>query len=152
MFVRRIWPSFQGNRNPLDPGRLLRDFENLLDVVSRSAPGEAAAGVFPALNITKDADRYHVRAELPGVNADELQISAEGAKLSISGRRQLPPESEVSYHRRERASGSFARTVVLPGDFDGDRVEAQYTDGILTITLPVSESMKSRRIAVKTEG
>jgi HSP20 family protein len=130
---------------------LLRDFERVLDAFTSSSPWSVfrdAAGVFPALNITRDAAKYYIRAELPGVRADDLNITTEGNKLSLSGERRIPEEPGASYHRRERAAGTFSRTVALPGPFDAEHVEAKYLNGVLTISLPVAESMKARRITV----
>jgi HSP20 family protein len=150
MFLRRVWPS-RRDANYWRPAQLLHDFEQLLDFASRSPGDEHMTGVFPALNITRDANSFYVRAELPGVNASELEITTEGAKLSISGSREIAAEGDVSYHRRERASGSFSRTMVLPNDVDGERVAARYVDGILTITLPLAEAAKAKQITVRTD-
>lgn len=152
MFLRRAWPSMGAAQSILDPGRLLRDFERALDAFTRTGSAEPWSSVFPALNITRNPGHYRVRAELPGVQASQLTITTEGAKLSISGSREIPEEEgDVSYHRRERAAGSFSRTVVLPSEVDGEHVDARYEDGILTITLPIAESAKARQISVKTD-
>lgn len=151
MFLRRVLPLRKDDRSWFDPSRLLRDFEQLLDVASRSALGPET-GVFPPLNITRDANRFYVRAELPGVQPSDLEITTEGTKLSLAGRREIATEQEdVSYHRRERASGSFSRTVVLPTEVDAERVDARYQNGILTITLPLSERSRTRQITVRTD-
>jgi HSP20 family protein len=111
----------------------------------------AGAGVFPPINITQDADNYYLRAEVPGIRSHELAISALKNRVTIAGKREIPRENErVSYHRRERAEGSFNRTVTLPTDLDTERVEARYADGILTLTLPKAEEAKPRQIVVKT--
>lgn len=148
MFVRRVWPS-RGNTLP-EPGRLLQDMERLFDAVWGHPDGDRTSGVFPPLNVTRDADHFTVRAELPGVKADELEISVERNKLALAGKREAAPTDGASYHRRERAAGSFARTITLPTEFDAERVEARYENGVLTITLPLSESSRGRRIAVQS--
>jgi HSP20 family protein len=72
-------------------------------------------------------------------------------RLSIAGRREIPREHErVSYHRKERAEGSFNRTMTLPVELDAERIEARYVDGILALTLPKAEETKPRQIVVKT--
>jgi len=136
--------------NPFDDfAQVRREMLRLLDSVT--ADGGPSAGVFPPINVTQDRDRYYVRAELPGVKADELAISALKNRLSISGQRQIPGEQgRVSYHRKERAEGAFNRSLTLPGEVDFERVEARYADGILTITLPKSEAAKPRQIPVST--
>jgi HSP20 family protein len=102
------------------------------------------------INVTEDNDRLYVRAELPGIKANEIEISATGNNLSIGGERKLAPENEVaSYHRRERETGVFRRTISLPNDIDSSRVEANYRNGILTVTLPKAELSKPKQISVK---
>jgi len=152
MFLRRVLPSRRDPGSWFDPGRMLRDFEQLLDVASRSAWASPETGVFPPLNITRDSNCFYVRAELPGVQASELEITTEGNKLSLAGSREIATEKgDVSYHRRERAAGSFSRTLVLPSEVDAERVEARYQDGILTITLPLSDNSRARQITVRTD-
>jgi HSP20 family protein len=113
--------------------------------------GEIGAGVFPPVNITQDNDNFYVRAEVPGLNAKELSISAMRNRLSLSGKREIPKEQDrVSYHRKERAEGTFSRTVTLPAEVDAERVDARYVDGILNLTLPKAEQAKPRQITVKT--
>ena len=149
MLAGRVWPSrpaFESSWNDFDQLRreMLRLFES-------SAPSTAGAGVFPPLNVTQDADNFYVRAEVPGAKASELQISTVKNRLTIAGKREIPQEHErVSWHRRERAEGSFNRSVTLPADLDTERVEARYVDGILTLKLPKAEQAKPRQIVVTT--
>ena len=113
--------------------------------------GSTGAGVFPAVNVTQDENNLYVRAELPGMKANELQVTAVKNRLSLSGTRQILSEDEtVSYHRRERVGGFFSRSVVLPLDFQADKVAADYVDGILTVTLPRTPEAKPKQIQVKT--
>lgn len=110
-----------------------------------------AAGVFPLINVTEDKDNYYVRAELPGLKADDLELSVTGETLSISGERKIPAEDEkAQYHRRERDAGRFSRIVSLPAQLNTGKVEASCTDGVLAVTLPKAEEAKPRQIAVKT--
>ena len=154
MLVRRVWPArptFDTSFGDFDRMRreMLRAFETLAGNGSRASASES--GVFPPINVTQDDDHFYVRAEIPGIVAEDLAISALRNRLAISGKREIAAESErVSYHRRERAEGSFNRTVTLPGPVDAERVEAKYTDGILSLTLPKAEEAKPRQIVVKT--
>jgi HSP20 family protein len=112
---------------------------------------EGAAGVFPLTNVTEDNDNYYVRAELPGIAADEIEISVTGDSLSISGERRIPAEEEgARYHRKEREAGKFSRMISLPGQIDTEKVEAGCTDGVLTISLPKAQASKPKQISVKT--
>jgi HSP20 family protein len=153
MLVRRSWPSRPGFQDPFaEFDHLRREMQRLLD-----NPGGAAeyrnvgAGVFPPMNVTQDADSFYVRAEVPGIKASELSISAVKNRLSIAGKREIASEQErVSYHRKERPEGSFNRTLTLPTELDVERIDARYADGILTLKLPKAEAAKPRLISVKT--
>jgi len=124
---------------------------HLVDSLSSETFGEVGMGVFPPINVTQDKDNFYVRAEAPGVKANELSISALKNRVSISGKREIPPEHErTSYHRKERPEGSFSRTITLPNDVDASRVEARCASGILTVTLPKAEDAKPRQIVVKS--
>lgn len=148
MLVRRVWPSrptFDGPYPDLDS--LRREMMRVL--YSAPGEGEAMGGVFPPVNVTQDDDNVYLRAEIPGIKPSELSISALKNRVSLSGNREIPREHErVSYHRRERAEGSFSRTVTLPSDVDADRVEARYHAGILTLTMPKAAEAKPRQITV----
>lgn len=152
MLVRRVWPARPTFDSPFaDVDQVRREMLRLLDAVTGDTFGEVGAGVFPPVNVTHDSENFYVRAEVPGLNAKELSISAVRNRLSLSGKREIPLEKDrVSYHRRERAEGSFSRIVTLPGEVDAERVEARYADGILNLTLPKAEQAKPRQIAVKT--
>jgi HSP20 family protein len=111
----------------------------------------ASAGVFPLINLTEDKDSYYVRAELPGVKADELDIQVTGNNLSISGERKIAAEDEgAKYHRREREAGTFSRMVGLPGEVNTDKVEASLEDGILNVVVSKAEIAKPKQISVSS--
>jgi HSP20 family protein len=152
MLVRRVWPgrpTFDGSFADVDQVR--REMLRLLDAVAGDTFGDVGAGVFPPVNITQDNDNFYVRAEVPGLDAKELSISAMRNRLSLSGKREIPREKDrESYHRKERAEGTFSRIVTLPGEVDAERVEARYAEGILSLTLPKAEQAKPRQIAVRT--
>jgi HSP20 family protein len=152
MLVRQVWPfrpTFDSSFSDFDRAR--REMLRLFDSVAGESGGELSSGVFPPLNITQDEDNFYVRAELPGVSPKELDISAHRNRVSIAGKREIQRESDrVSYHRRERAEGSFNRTITLPAEVNADRVEAKYNLGILTLVLPKAEEAKPRQIAVRS--
>jgi HSP20 family protein len=153
MLFRRMtgWPTGDWTSPFEEMERLRRQMDWLSGGLSRSLFREPAAGVFPLMNVTEAKENYYVRAELPGLKADELDISVTGDTLSISGERKLPVEDEkAQYHRREREAGRFSRIVTLPGQIDTGKVEAHCTDGVLTVVLPKAEKAKPKQIAVKT--
>jgi HSP20 family protein len=102
------------------------------------------------INLTEDKDAYYIRAELPGVKSDELDIQATGNTVSLSGERKIPEENNgAKYHRREREAGKFSRMVSLSTEIDPAKVDASLTNGILKVVLPKSELAKPRQITVK---
>lgn len=153
MLTRRIWPSRPSFENPFqDFEQLRRGMLRLLDSARETPDGDAGAGVLPSLNVSQDDNNFYVRAVVPGVKSSDIVISALRNRLSISGKREIPAQSEgkVSYHRRERADEAFSRVVTLPSEIVTDRVEARYSDGVLSLTLPKSEETKPRQIVVKS--
>ncbi len=127
--------------------RMRRQLDRMFD---ESSHQQATAGVFPLINLTEDKDKYYVRAELPGVTGDELDIQVTGNNLAISGQRKIAAEAEgAKYHRREREAGTFSRMIGLPGEVNTDKVEANLDNGILSITVPKAEIAKPKQITVK---
>jgi len=153
MILRRVQglPTWDW-RSPFEElEEMRRQMGRLSQDVTGTIYTEPTAGVFPLVNVTEDKDNYYIRAELPGIKADEIDISVTGNDLSISGERKIHAENEnANYHRRERDEGQFSRIICLPAEIDPANVEAQTSDGILTVVLAKSESAKPRQIAVKT--
>ena len=150
MIYRRVFdfPTFRV-RSPFgELERMRRQMDRLYE--NAVSPHQLPqAGVFPLLNLTEDKDQYHVRAELPGVKADDLDIQVTGKNLSISGERKIATEDEsAKYHRREREAGTFSRMIGLPGEVDTGKVEAKLENGILTIVVPKAEVAKPKQITV----
>lgn len=106
---------------------------------------------FPlALDVAEDDAAYVVKASLPGVDPEHVDITLTDNVLTIKGETKAEHDiEEKDYHVRERRSGSFMRSVTLPMTVDADKVEATYENGILTLRLPKSETAKPKRIAVK---
>lgn len=140
-------------RNPwADFERVRREFDTLFQGWAGEHPARAGATVYPALNISEDANHLYVRAEIPGVKAADLDISVEGDTLTISGERATGPgDQKFSYHRREIECGRFSRAITLPTKVNPDQVAAGFVNGVLTITLPKAEAAKPRKIAIKTQ-
>ncbi|MCD6265460.1 MAG: Hsp20/alpha crystallin family protein [Deltaproteobacteria bacterium] len=152
MILRKLtdWPTW-GWRNPFDEiERMRRDMERLAQGLTGTLLREPSAGVFPLMNVTEDNDNYYVRAELPGIKANELDISVTGDSLTILGERKIHSEDEkANYHRMEREGGKFSRVLSLPGQIDTSKVEASAADGVLTVILPKAEAAKPKQITVK---
>ncbi len=142
-------------RNPeWEPFRELENLQRRMDQLFRQSYGLTPTwrvGVYPLLNISEDQDYIYVRAELPGVKAQDLEIHLKDKSLVIRGERKIAgQEKEANFHRRERESGFFRRVVTLPGPVNADKVEAACKDGILTIKLAKPEEIKPRQIQVKS--
>ena len=152
MLFRRMtgWPRWDWMSPFGELERMRRQMDWLSEGFTRGPWSTPSAGVFPLMNVTEDKYNYYVRAELPGLKADELDISVTGDTLSIGGERKLPSEDEkAQYHRREKEAGRFSRIVTLPSQIDTGKVEARCTDGILMVTLPKAEAAKPKQISVK---
>ena len=152
MLLRRLadWPASRWASPFEELERMKRQMDWLTGSLSRGISHETTAGVFPLMNVTEDKDNFYVRAELPDLKPDELEISVTGDTLSLSGERKIPAEKEnAQYHRREREAGKFNRIVSLPSQVATDKVAALCKDGILTITLPKAEAAKPKKIAIK---
>jgi HSP20 family protein len=139
------WPNF---------GRLasLRDeidrlFESPLAELGRAS--QWLSGWTPALDVYEDKENFIVKAELPGMKKEDIEVSLHDGALSISGERKSEENHEDSeVYRAERFFGRFQRAVVLPAPVAADKIRAQYKDGILTVTLPKTEEAKPKKIDV----
>ncbi len=150
LLIRRNndWP-FEG-RSPFDElSRMRREMERLSEGITRGVTRRSGAGVFPLVNLTEDSDNYYLRAEMPGIRSDDIEISVTGDTISISGERKILNEDEnAKYHRKERESGKFSRILSLPGPINTEKVDAKSMDGILSITLSKAEEAKPKRITI----
>ena len=107
------------------------------------------ATVFPPLNMYEEKEQLVVKAEIPGVKTEDLDISLEGETLTLKGTRiQHKPEEKKSFHRREIERGTFSRAVSLPTRVDPDKVSARLENGILTITISKAAETKPRQVKV----
>jgi HSP20 family protein len=152
MFARRLFdiPSVGWQHPFAEMERMSRQVDRLTQALLGS-PGLhwRPAAVFPAVNLTENKDRYYVRAELPGIKSDAIDVQVNGRNLTIAGERTIPSEGErIKYHRKEREAGKFSRVISLPGGIEGDRVDAKMRNGVLTVTIPKSEASKPKQIKV----
>jgi HSP20 family protein len=147
MLMRRFgWPSTPWR----EMDRLRREM-NRLFAGWPTAYRWRAAPSYPAMNVWTNEEGGVVTAELPGLAPEDIDISVQDDTLTLRGRRE-PDELEegAAYHRRERGTGAFARTVQLPFRVEGDKVEATFEKGVLNISLPRAEEDKPKKIAIKS--
>jgi len=138
--------------------RLQRGMDDLFSVLTgRGGAGAATpfwsqARLFPLVNVTELSDSYVVTAEIPGMKKEDLEIKIEGDTLTLKGERKPVDGGEVaSYHRRERATGIFQRSLTLPGKLDADNVKATYKDGVLRVNLRKTAAAMPKQIQITSE-
>ncbi len=128
----RLWEEFFGPR-----GLGLRPWE-----------GEWA----PAIDVSETPDKVVIKAEVPGIDPQEINITLAGDVLTIKGEKKSErEETKESYHMVERSYGSFARSLTLPAAVDQDRIDAKYEKGVLTVTCPKKEEAKPKAIEIKAK-
>jgi HSP20 family protein len=106
----------------------------------------------PLVDISEDEKEYLIRVELPGVAKEHVRLTVENGTLRISGERRFEKEEKddkKKYHRVERFYGSFVRSFTVPENADGSKVNATFTDGMLSVHLPKVEEAKPRTVEVK---
>lgn len=139
------WPGFGRLSNLRE--EIDRLFEAPLAELARTS--QLFSGWTPALDVFEDQDSLVVKAEVPGMKKEDIEISLHDGSLSISGERKGESKSEdAEVYRAERFFGRFQRTVMLPTPVNAEKVKAQYKDGILTVTLPKTEEAKPKHIDV----
>jgi|SRR3954454_11948197 len=109
----------------------------------------------PAIDVVEQQDAYVIYAELPGVDASQVEISFEQNVLTVRGNKpsavETSPEGELRVYAAERVAGSFERSIRLPEFVDGERIGASFTNGLLVITVPKAQAAQKRRIEIKTD-
>jgi HSP20 family protein len=106
----------------------------------------------PAVDVSETGDKITVKAEIPGMEAKDIEISMVGDTLTLKGEKKAErEEKEENYHMVERSYGSFSRTMKLPATVDADKVEATYKNGVLTVVLPKKEEVKPKAIEIKAD-
>jgi len=125
-----------------------RLFESpLSNLTERTQP--FLSGWLPAVDLAQDKDNITVRAELPGMKKEEIEISLHDGVLTLSGERKVEQKhEEAEACRSERFLGRFHRTLPLPASVEADKAKASYKDGILTVVLPKAEEAKPKQIEV----
>ena len=133
--------------------RMLTLNRALDEAFSNSVNGNESARLWvPAIDLFEKKDAYVVRAELPGVDRSNIEITFEKNILTISGQKAAMlegREEEIRVFAAERVTGSFSRSLRMPEHIDGDRIEAEYKDGLLTVTVPKAEVAQPRKIELK---
>jgi HSP20 family protein len=145
------WDPFQDLRSAQDEmAQMSPMLAHALGLQGQPQGSGTATAWAPALDISERKDAYLVTVELPGVEADDLDITMEDGLLTIQGERQFAHDSsEQQFHRVERRYGAFRRSITLPAQVQAEQIEASFEDGVLEIVVPKAEEAKPKRIQVR---
>ena len=140
-----------------NPAREMNDLHRQMDrffnapffrVGSLSDEGRAELW-YPSVDMFENEDALVIKAELPGLSRDDIDVNIDEGKLTLSGERKSENEvEEDKFYRRERTYGKFVRTFSLPADIDPERIAAEFKDGVLKIEIPKPDEKKPRQITV----
>ncbi|MCA9048620.1 MAG: Hsp20/alpha crystallin family protein [Planctomycetaceae bacterium] len=135
-----------------DPFSLLRQEMN--DWLSNFWAGNAGALMksefAPALDVVEKDNCFELKVDIPGCRPEELDVQVHGNVVTVSGsRKEEKEEKGATFHRVERSSGSFSRTITLPCAINEKEVAAEYTNGVLAVVLPKSEEARPRKVSIK---
>jgi HSP20 family protein len=140
------WRPFEFERMRRDMDRLWNSF---FEEESRRK-GESKGEWFPSLDVSETKNEIVVKAEIPGIDPKDIDISLADGVLTIRGeKKQEKEEKDENYHLIERSYGSFTRSVRVPGEVKSDRISATYKNGLLKVSLPKSEEAKKKEIKIK---
>jgi HSP20 family protein len=126
-------------------------FSRFFDFGGNGNNGMSARNYEPRVNVVENDDGYQVTAELPGMTPKDFSVEVKDNQLWISGEKKEEAEEKgKTYHRVERRYGAFRRVIPLAAQVNADHIAADYKDGVLSIRIPKSETVKPRRITVKS--
>ena len=109
-------------------------------------------GWAPAIEVFEKEDKFVVKAEIPGMKEEDIDVSVVGDTLTIMGERKVESEvKEEDYYCCERSYGSFSRSIAVPSNVDAKKIEASYEDGVLEVSLPKAPEIKAKKIAVSAK-
>lgn len=144
--------AYNGSRDPV------RQLRREMDRLFNGFAGDFPMGNWPwggrgqpPVNVWENADAVMVEMEVPGVKSEQVDISVVGNELTIKVERPTPEQADMTFHRQERPTGSFTRTLRLPVAVAADNVEAQLHNGVLAITLPKAQEARPRKIQVTSK-
>ena len=147
--MRTLLPAFRTNRLFNLPE--LNLFDSVLDDFAAPRVCRKDAQWLPKIDITENETGFEVRAEVPGIDKKDIDITLSEGLLTIKGEKKFEnEEKKETYHRRESRYGSFSRSFQLSTEVENDGIEANYKDGVLRITLPKAEAAAPKKIEVKS--
>jgi HSP20 family protein len=128
-----------------------RDFDRMTEQLLGVPSGSARAPRFMPMDLYRSGDHYVLHADLPGVDPGSVDLGVENGTLTIKAERSERTEDGVQWIASERFTGTYMRQIALGDDIDSERISATYANGVLTVTLPVAERAKPRRVEIKVD-
>lgn len=126
-----------------------RNFSDIMDEFFNDVVRTNQDSFVPGIDISETDDQFLISAELPGMNKDDIEISLDNRRLSISGERKFQREEDgKKYHRVETRYGSFNRSFQLPDNVDEESIEASYENGLLNISIDKAEDKVKKKIEI----
>jgi HSP20 family protein len=137
---------------PFEFDRIRREMDRLWDSFLEGGSMRKAGEWLPSIDVSETKSDLVIKAELPGMDPKEIDISMNNGLLTIKGEKKHErEEKDENYHLVERSYGSFTRSVRLPKEVQGDKITASFKNGVLRVTLPKSEEAKKKEIKIKVE-
>ena len=132
-------------------GRLHREIDQLFgDAFATETDGNKVVAWTPSVDVHEEQDRYTVRADLPGVEAKDIDVTAAGGVLTIRGSRNIEKrENQKGYERLERLSGDFLRRFSLPENARAEDIKAKHNNGVLEVVIPKTPVVEPRKVSVE---
>ena len=150
-----IWKPLRHLAPSGDFDRMRREMDRVWDSFFERRPrlrAEEEGEWLPALDMTETANELVMKAEMPGLEPKDIDISLSDGMLTIKGeKKQEREEKEENYHLIERSYGAFARSIQLPAEVDSEKITASYKNGVLRIVLPKSEEAKKKEFKIKVQ-
>lgn len=149
-----IWRPFEEISPFRDFERMRRDMDRLWDTFFERGTlrGEDGSQWLPSLDVAETKNEIVVKAEVPGLEPKDIDISLSDGVLTIKGeKKQEREEKEENYHLVERSYGSFTRSIRLPKEVQSDKINASYKNGVLKVVLPKSEEAKKKEVKIKVQ-
>ena len=127
-----------------------REFDRMAEQMFATAAGGGAVPRAMPMDIYRSGDHYVLHCDLPGIDPGSLDVNVEGSVLTITAVRERRSEQGVQWLANERLTGSFRRQLTLGDDVDSEKIQATYENGVVTLTLPIREQAKPRRIEINS--
>ncbi len=127
---------------------MLMRFDPFQELTRQALTGTRRSPVSMPMDAYREGDAVHIWMDVPGVKADDLDVTVEKNSLTITANRSWEPGEEITVLAGERAQGTFSRTIALGDNLDAEKLEASYDDGVLHVTIPMAEQAKPRKVEI----